>query len=329
LGGIDPFNRPGVVTDPQSRTAVSRYRDSLRQVEVWSDLNTAGDAKLRSRSTTDQLGRTIKSESAEDGATYTIFSDSVYQQMGKIVITTNPMRASSANTDGWTRSTKDDIGRVVTVETFSGRYPSGTATGTITTTYNAHATTVTDQAGKLRRSITDGLGRLIRVDEPDAAGSLGTLTAPTQPTSYAYDSRGNLTQVSQGGQTRSFVYDGLSRLTQATNPESGAISYTYDGDGNLKTKTDARSVVTTFNYDGLNRVTSRTYSGPAPGGTTPAVTYTYDTLGAALNGKGRLTSISSSVSSYSYGSYDVMGRAVTGTQTTDGQNYTMSYQYNR
>jgi uncharacterized protein RhaS with RHS repeats len=58
------------------------------------------------------------------------------------------------------------------------------------------------------------------------------------------------------------------------------------------------------------------------------VTYVYDTLGASLNGKGRLTSVSSSVSSYTYGSYDVMGRVLTGTQTTDGQAYSMSYQYN-
>lgn len=223
----------------------------------------------------------------------------------------------------------NDLGRVLTVETFSGRYPNGTLTGTVITSYDTNSTTVTDQASKVRRSIVNGLGRLIRVDEPNSAGSLGSVTAPNQPTSYTYDSRGNLTQVSQGGQTRSFVYDGLSRLKQATNPEViGTIIYTYDDNGNLKTKTDARGVVTTFNYDGLNRATSRIYSGAQPGPSTPAVTYVYDTLGAGLNGKGRLTSVSSSVSSYSYGSYDSMGRVVTGTQATGGQNYTMSYQYN-
>ncbi|MEK6322106.1 MAG: RHS repeat-associated core domain-containing protein [Acidobacteriota bacterium] len=325
---VDPFGRPGVVTDPQGRKTATRYFDNARQLEVWSDLNGQFDAKLRSRSSADQLGRPTKTESSEDGVSYTIFADTVYQQMGKITITTNPMRASSTSTDGWTRATKDDLGRVLTVETFSGRYPSGTLTGTVTTSYNAHATTVTDQASKTRRSITDGLGRLIRVDEPDSFGSLGSVTAPTQPTSYTYDSRGNLTQVAQGSQTRSFIYDGLSRLKQATNPESGTISYTYDDNGNLKTKTDARGVVTTFAYDGFNRVVTRTYSGTQPGPSTPAVTYVYDTLGAGLNGKGRLTSVSSSVSSYSYGSYDVMGRVVTGTQSTDGQNYAMSYQYN-
>ncbi|MEK6287871.1 MAG: hypothetical protein AABO57_19300, partial [Acidobacteriota bacterium] len=328
LESVDPFNRPGVVTDAQGRGTVSRYFDNARQGEVWSDLNNPFDALLKSRTSSDQLGRVVKTESSEDGASYTIFADSVYQQMGRITIATNPMRAQAASTDGWSRTTRDEIGRVVTVETFSGRYPAGTSTGVMSTSYNANETTVTDQAGKVRRSIVDGAGRLVRVDEPDSTGNLGTVTAPVQPTNYTYDSRGNLTQVVQGSQSRSFVYDGLSRLKQATNPESGTINYTYDDNGNLQTKTDARSVVTTFAYDGLNRVTTRTYSGPAPGGTTPGVTYVYDTLGAGQNGKGRLTSVSSSVSSYSYGSYDVMGRVLTGTQTTDGQNYSMSYQYN-
>lgn len=136
-----------------------------------------------------------------------------------------------------------------------------------------------------------------------------------------------MTQVQQGSQSRSFTYDALSRLKQAINPESGTINYTYDSNGNLETKTDARSVVTTFTYDGLNRVLTRTYSGAAPGGTTPGVSYSYDNA-AVTNSKGRLTSVSSSVSSYSYGSYDVMGRVETGMQATDGQNYPMSYQYN-
>src|SRR5262249_39217853 len=154
--------------------------------------------------------------------------------------------------------------------------------------------------------------RLIRVDEPDTTGNLGSVATPTQPTSYTYDSLGNLTHVQQGNQSRTFTYDSLSRLRQATNPESGAIGYTYYDNGNLQTRTDARNVLTTYTYDGLNRLVTRTYSGPAPGGTTPAVTYGYDAASVS-NSKGRLTSVSSSVSSYSYGGYDAAGRVLSGT----------------
>src|SRR6185503_14202806 len=99
---------------------------------------------------------------------------------------------------GWTRTKNDSAGRTIEVQTFGGTalpapWGSNTAsTGTVTTTYDANFTTVTDQAGRVRRSMGDALGRLVRVDEPDANGSLGSTTAPVQATSYTYDSLANL-----------------------------------------------------------------------------------------------------------------------------------------
>src|SRR5690606_17306461 len=80
--------------------------------------------------------------------------------------------------------------------------------------------TVTDQAGKLRRSITNGIGQLTRVDEPNASNQLGAVDNPNQYTAYSYDLLNNLTTVNQGVQTRTFSYDNLSRLKSAVNPES-------------------------------------------------------------------------------------------------------------
>ena len=134
-------------------------------------------------------------------------------------------------------------------------------------------------------------------------------------TSYSYNELDNLLSVTQGNQTRTFVYDSLSRLTSAINPESGTISYQYDNNGNLAQKTDARipPVTTTYVYDKLNRLTNRTYSNG-----TPAVSNDYDDAGVP-NSKGRLTSVSSSVSSYRYDEYDSLGRIVKSAQLTDGR----------
>src|SRR5438445_5231716 len=45
--------------------------------------------------------------------------------------------------------------------------PDGTGSGNnASTSYSGNSVTVTDQAGKQRRSFTDALGRLIEVDEP-------------------------------------------------------------------------------------------------------------------------------------------------------------------
>jgi YD repeat-containing protein len=185
--------------------------------------------------------------------------------------------------------------------------------------------TVTDQAGKQRRSVSDGLGRLVRVDEPDANGNLGASSSPTQPTYYSYDALGNLRQVNQGGQIRYFMYDSLSRLIRAKNPEQAAgsiasnitdpvtgnnqwsMAYGYDNNGNLTARVDARNITTTYTYDNLNRVTDVGYSDGTPG-----VGNAYDT---ATNGRGRFASNwtwlneQSPNSVKSINEYDAAGRA--------------------
>jgi YD repeat-containing protein len=262
--------------------------------------------------------------------------------LGSYVLTSNPYRAATSGaagaeaTMGWTRTRADNAGRIREVQTFAGSTlpapwgANSTTTGTVATVYDGVFTTVTDQAGKVRRSKVDGLGRLIRVDEPsDAANTLGSQSSPTQATNYQYDALGSLTLVTQGAQTRSFSYSSLGRLLSASNPESGVIDYEYDASGNLTKKIDSRLIPNTstrrsitYSYDDLGRVTARTYNDG-----TPNVSYSYDAANVAFS-KGRLTEVSSSVSAYSTGEYDPLGRVKTGTQTTDGQAYTMSYSYN-
>ncbi|MEK7831560.1 MAG: hypothetical protein AAB401_10775, partial [Acidobacteriota bacterium] len=346
LGTTDPFLRPGKVSSPAVNSVVdgvtytnqrhqvrSLYYDQARQVLVESDLNTEADRKLKARSTTDQLGRVTLTESNEDGtANWTISSQTAYIQAGKITKTSNPKRSAAANTDGWTRATRDNLGRVTEVATFAtATQPPDSGTnsnwsGSVTSTYYANETTVADQTGKQRKSVTDGLGRLLQVYE-DPVGV-------NHQTSYQYDTLNNLRKVTQGSQQRFFMYDSLSRLIRARNPEQTVntpaldlndpitgnsqwvMKYTYDENSNLATKVDARNITSTYTYDGLNRNTAVSYND----GVTPTVNRYYD--GAITNGKGRLHySISYNshpVSGYAYSitevtGYDAVGR-VTGQQ---------------
>lgn len=84
---------------------------------------------------------------------------------------------------------------------------------------------ITDPVGRKKREVRDGLGRLIRVDEPSDNGNLGTITAPTQPTYYSYNVLDTMTQSNQGGQLRSFQFDALMRLTSETTPEASTVIY--------------------------------------------------------------------------------------------------------
>ncbi len=362
----DVFARPTLVKSAdgkteETRTAIS-YDDIARRVITRSDLNALGDGKLVSIQHYDQLGRIRLARQLEDASIQNETDESVgikvqtrylYSGSNSYILASNPYRASSSSgassepSMGWTLSTSDNGGRTISVQTFGGAILpqpwlisgyNNTPTGTVSTSYDANFTTVTDQAGKVRRSMTNGLGQLARVDEPDGSGSLGTTASPAQPTSYTYNALSNLTQVTQvspGSQQppRAFVYSSLGRLVSATNPESGTICYGqvssggeclkngYDANGNLIYKTDARLVLTTYSYDALNRNTSVSYSD-----STPAITRTYD---SATNGKGRPAAVSSTVGSYTYDVYDALGRLTTGSQTIGNKIYTMGYSYNR
>jgi RHS repeat-associated protein len=357
----DVFGRPILVKaaegKPEETRTATVYSDMSRRVVVRSDLNAVGDSKLVSIQHYDQLGRVRLSRTLEDSSTqsetderdgikvqarYKIdqASHSTYQ------IASNPYRAETSaaaggeSTMGWAVTTSDQGNRFVRSESFSGASlpapwgnNSGT-TGAVLTSYDAESVTVTDQKGNTRKSVTDGLGRLSQVYEaPDAPGY-------NYLTSYTYDALGNLTGVAQGVQMRTFQYSSLSRLVSATNPESGTVQYQYDANGNPVLKIDPRQrpgsltlpncsipyigsqIATCNEYDSLNRVKSRTYNDG-----TPNVSYTYDASGA--NSKGRLSSVSSSVSTCSYTTYDALGRVRGSSQLTDGVTYPMpDYKYN-
>jgi RHS repeat-associated protein len=296
-------------------TASSNVATTSRQLDAsrW----------LASKTVMDGFDRSVTSWQAEDGhkadaASFTIESNTVYDALGRASQVTNPYRPNDLNDQPRSTTTQYDLaGRVKVVIT-----PDSAQ---ITTLYNGNEVTVTDQDGKQRRSVTDGLGRLRKVYEaPNGVNYL---------TSYDYDVQDDLTTVTQGGQTRTFVYDPLKRLMSATNPECGTVCYGtrdehgcvadgYDANGNLIHKTDARGVLTTYDYDALNRVVSRTYSDG-----TPNVTYGYDATTVAY-AKGRRTSVTSSISSYSYIEYDPVGQVKSARQTTDAVDYNMSYTYN-
>jgi RHS repeat-associated protein len=340
----DPLLRPTKVTTGYGTAlaaeTVTEYGTGTNASTRWVKVRSQIDATnwKEAISWFDALGRGIRTQNI-DPESGDVFTLTCYDDMGRISKTSNPFRGYSstthncATTNGtsdiyWTSNTFDSAGRPWKVTA-----PDGAE---VETTYGLASTsgyllgsvvTVEDQAGKLRRSITNALGQLKRVDEPNGSNALGALTAPNQDTTYAYDLLNNLTAVTQGAQTRTFTYDALSRLKTAVNPESGTINYTYDENNNLVSKVDARSITTTYAYDRLNRVTQRTYTNEPSGSDTPDVAYYYDDL---TNAKGKLTKVSSSVSTTEYTSFDILGRVTAAKQTTDGGDsagYTTGYTY--
>ncbi len=332
---LDVFGRPTLIQEAfgiagQERRTAIEYSDTLRRVITRADLSTTGDAKLVQISHYDQLGRIRLSRTLENAATQSATNEThgtkvqsryLYHGSNRYELVSAPYAASDSNgANGepgmaWKRVKYDNGSKVIELETFSGSAlpaPWGTSTassGKVVTLYDAEATTVIDQAKKVRRSLIDGLGQLVRVDEPtrdfttaeiNAAAPnlpnptliLGAVGSPNQKTEYAYNVLDNLTSTAQTGipnggtvavtQARTFNYSTLGRLISAINPESGLMQYLYDNNGNLLRKTDARGVFIDYTYDALNRNLTANYSNTS----VPDITRVYDP--AIPYGKGRL-----------------------------------------
>lgn len=311
-------------TGVQNQSSLS-YDDANRVVTGRSDLNAFNDGAVKIDTVSDGLGRTIEMRTYESGSNY-ISVQTQYDGMGRAFKVSKPFRPWKGETAIWTTTEFDALGRTKSVTT-----PDGAVA---TTTYSGNSATATDQAGKKRRSLTDSLGQITRVDEPDANGNLGTVDSPFQPTSYVYDVQGNLRKVTQGVQQRFFAYDSLSRLIRAREPEQAtnanlpaftdalsgnylwSMACTYDANGNMLTRIDARNITTTYTYDGINRNTSVTYTNdPA---NTPAVNRYYDGWRGGVNSnipnsKGRLWQSETGGAAGSrtlVNNYDAMGRVL-------------------
>lgn len=308
-------------TSLETQTSIF-YDDANRRVETKSDLFQLNDNLARSENFYDGLGRLKETRQYEASGNYRIILTQ-YDALGKPYKQSNtfrPTEISSGNPILWTQSYFDSFGRVTKVKT-----PDNAE---VLTTYEGNRTLITDQSGKQRRSITNALGQLVRLDEPNSSNQLGDVSNPNQATYYYYNTLGNMTHVQQGNQYRYFLFDSLGRMLRVRQPEqeinnnlgtaggadnnSWTTGFTYDNNGNVLTSTDAKGTTITNIYDTLNRVTQRNYNDNPQ---TPAVTYSYDEQDVTYS-KGKLTKVASSVSETRYSAYDLLGRLLSTEQRT-------------
>ncbi len=291
----------------------------------------------------DDLGQVRQTQlnSDPDGVTCV---DTTYDAFGRKATVTNPYRSGPCSGSSvFTAYTYDALGRLTKVTQTDG--------STINTSYADVCSTVTDEAGKIRKSCSDALGRLIQVFEPDSSNNLDN------ETDYQYDVANNLTSVQQKGndtnsthwRPRTFVYNSLSQLTSSTNPEISptggspcSITFTYDLDSNLAGKTAplpnqvncSTTVTTNYAYDALNRVLSKSFTN-----SDPTITYAYDgnspsgcstgisSYGLAI---GHRTAMCDAAGNEAWIYADITGQGpkITDQRTTNGITETAIYQEN-
>ena len=351
-GVNDPLNRLRKVTRPDGSWTKYSFGETSGNLFTLTETRHDATRSVKAYQYFDPMGRPTRDFSGEDGSNY-IAVDTIYDQLGRVWKTSNPYRTTTldgipdlAHTPNWTTTQYDPLNRVVLVTMADG--------STLQSSYQGVYTTITDQSGRQRRQKSDALGRIVRLDEPNLSGSLGTVDAPVQSTSYDYSAHGNVVHIAQGSspvQHRYFKYDAMGRLTYERQVEQVGIfsafdpvtgnsawsrklvydetfsSVTYQG---LLTSTyDARNVQTQFRYDNLNRIYQVNFSDG-----TPTVTNKYDQdRGPTYFNKGRVTEALTAATAAIPATgqlydYDLMGRVVHHDQTVGAQSYSMSYQYN-
>lgn len=141
------------------------------------------------------------------------------------------------------------------------------------------------------RTWTDALGRTTRIQHfttTDLTAITGTQpaagTEPEDPpasidTSYAYDHRGLLSQVTDAdGNKWTYTYDVRGRMTSSTDPDVGAGYFGYDALDRRTWTKDSRGRAQYTSYDVLGRQTElRDDSATGP----LVAKWTYDTLPGA------------------------------------------------
>jgi RHS repeat-associated protein len=326
------------------------YDDVNLVITQNSDLAAPGDGLIQTQTLFDPfdpLGRKVETREYTptnvldtSPASYDAYisTQTKYDGLHRVFAVSNPTAeqvSAPAVPAFWTQTTYDGLSRTLTFITTADNAVSSNS-------YLGNRATTADPACKVRTVKKDALGRLTQVQEDPASPAPAVYSAcsqnPVPPTpvnsttTYAYDVLSNLLTVNQGVQTRTFTYDSLSRLQTAANPETGgpsgySTSYHYDSNGNLTEKDTPNSNATLYNYDKLNRVTSKTFSGPLAGATPPNVISCYDGAttafgcGAAPAGPnmvGRMTMVQNPYSTSLYSSYDTLGRVTGSSQQTVG-----------
>ncbi|HXL21809.1 MAG TPA: RHS repeat-associated core domain-containing protein [Candidatus Dormibacteraeota bacterium] len=167
----DVMKRVASASGPLGASATSSFDDSSAQPAVT--MSTALDASTSQVqiTTADGLGRILQQKTQDAGGTVFSIIEAQYDSMGRATQVSNPH--GPAESPVWTTyGAYDPLGRATTIT------PPGAA-GSYQYAYSGNSTTVTDPAGKQRRTFADAAGRLIEADEPgydDGSHGQGSVT---------------------------------------------------------------------------------------------------------------------------------------------------------
>lgn len=210
---------------PDGTHATQVYNDVQRTLTTSTPVQ--GTSLFQKIAAFDALGR--PSTNTIEDATNAIYSivQTQYDVLGRPYKSSNPYTGSP---QFWTTSQFDTLGRPTTVT-----LPDGVQAKS---SYATNSVTVNDPAGKQRRSFSDGLGRMIEVDEPGDAFA-GTQATGSITIGGSLGSKPGVTATSGSGSVTISGAEGITIIctrTCTTHYNTGSVSITVNIPGNTVTK---------------------------------------------------------------------------------------------
>ena len=249
----------------------------------------------------------------------------------------------------------DRIGRLTSVNVYTGEYGSGTlyATTVYTYTYAHQVKTVTDPQNHITTYTYDFLGRVTQTTAPDSTcaavlyddtdnrvistngrgfsrvswfdwlSRVKKVEEEYAPdvfgvTTYEYDEVGHTISFTDAeGRKTDYLYTSFFGLTRIVYPDFTSEQYTYDETGNITSYTDANGNESGYTYDSLHRLTEILY------GDGPVVSFVYDV------NSNRIIMEDNILEEGDYTAYNCDGwnRLTTETRHISQDRYTVLYQY--
>ncbi|MDN3647276.1 RHS repeat-associated core domain-containing protein [Pontixanthobacter aestiaquae] len=344
----------------QAQSSASDYTSATRYDAVGRTVGTIapdpdGTGPLKhaaTRTTYDAAGRPIKVETGELsvwksetvvpsawGADFTVFTtaETTYDAMGRKL--TDIVKGSDGVAIGLTQYSYDSVGRLECAAVRMNPAVYGSLPADACTL----GTEGSDGPDRITKTIYDAAGQVLQVRK-----AVGTSVEIADVT-YSYTTNGQIEHVvDANGNKAKMEYDGHDRQTKwifpsKTGPSSfnkatpasalssaGAINtadyeeYAYDDNGNRTSLRKRDGSTLTYTYDNLNRITVKTVPSRAGLSSTHTrnVYYSYDlrSLQTAIR-------FDSASGDGSISVYDGFGRMISVTDTMDGANRALSYQY--
>jgi len=213
----DNMGRVADIKRPDQKHIIYQYNDPALWALVKSPLQNG--TVVEQQTFVDTLGRAIRQQSMDGSGAVQSIVDTQYDPLGRAYRASNPHNSTAQY---WSETDYDALGRpTATIG------PDG---GQSSASYSLRTVTTTDPAGKQRKSVSDGLGRLIEVDEP--SGSPSPATSGSGPVTITGSER----SMSGTRGTRTLTVNGYEQsatLDPCQSAGAGSCPYTIYDSGSV------------------------------------------------------------------------------------------------